>query len=308
MLGTLDGLEVENKYHIPVMLNEAISHLKLGPGKTIVDATCGTGGHSLAILEQIMPAGRLIAIDRDKESLEVTKKRLVKYRGSCEFVHGNFAQIDTFLKNLKIKKIDGILFDLGISSFQLSDSRRGFSFQADAPLDMRLDRESYISAYDLINNLNEEEISKLLWNFGEERWHRRIARLIVEERQRHPISTTQQLVSIVFKAVPSRYRYKYQRIHPATRTFQAVRIAVNRELEILEAAIEKAVALLDKGGRICVISFHSLEDRITKHTFKRLSSSGLIEIITPKPLTPAQAEIEANPLSRSAKLRAAQKI
>ncbi|MBM3249264.1 MAG: 16S rRNA (cytosine(1402)-N(4))-methyltransferase RsmH [Candidatus Omnitrophica bacterium] len=308
MLATLDGTQVENKYHIPVMLEEVITRLNLGPGKTIVDATCGTGGHTLAILERIMPGGRAIAIDRDKESLETARMRLIRYSDSCNFVHGNFTRLDEILNRLKVNRVDGILFDLGISSFQLADPRRGFSFQVDAPLDMRMDRDSYISAYDLLNNLNEEEISALLWNFGEERWHRRIARLIVEERQRHPISTTQQLVNIVLRSIPGRYRYKYQRIHPATRTFQAVRIAVNRELEILEPAIEKAVGLLNRGGRICVISFHSLEDRIAKHTFKRLSASGAIEVITPKPKTPSQAEVETNPLSRSAKLRAAEKI
>jgi 16S rRNA (cytosine1402-N4)-methyltransferase len=173
---------------------------------------------------------------------------------------------------------------------------------------MRLDRSSYISAYDLVNNLNEEEISALLWNFGQERWHNRIARLLVEERQKHPISTTRELADIVVRAIPARYRGRHYRIHPATRTFQAVRIAVNRELETLENAIQKAVEALGPGGRICVISFHSLEDRAVKHTFKRLANEGALDIITPKPLTPSHAEAEVNPRSRSSKMRVARKM
>jgi 16S rRNA (cytosine1402-N4)-methyltransferase len=173
---------------------------------------------------------------------------------------------------------------------------------------MRLDRSSYISAYDLLNNLNEEEISSLLWNFGQERWHSRIARFLVEERERCPISTTSQLAGIVSRSIPGRYRRGHYRIHPATRTFQAVRIAVNRELENLELALNTAAGLLHKQGRICVVSFHSLEDRIVKWWFRRLAAAGEVEIITAKPLTPLPSEAEANPLSRSAKMRVAEKI
>jgi 16S rRNA (cytosine1402-N4)-methyltransferase len=216
--------------------------------------------------------------------------------------------IDSLLENLKVKKVNGILFDLGISTFQLSDSGRGFSFQNEGPLDMRMDKESYISAYDLVNNLNEEELSALLWNFGEERWHNRIARLLVQEREKEPIATTEQLASIVVRSIPSRYRHKHYRIHPATRTFQAVRIAVNRELEILDSAINKAIALLEKKARICVISFHSLEDRVIKFAFRKAGADGLIDIVTPKPLTPSQSEVEANAASRSSKLRVAERI
>ncbi|MFA5275854.1 MAG: 16S rRNA (cytosine(1402)-N(4))-methyltransferase RsmH, partial [Candidatus Omnitrophota bacterium] len=223
---------MEVKYHVPVMLEEVIDYLKLQPGMTIVDATMGTGGHSMAIAERIMPGGRLIGIDRDNESLEVCRQRLKSYAKACDFMHANFFDLDSVLKNLGVNKIDGIIFDLGISSFQLTDAQRGFSFQNEGPLDMRLDRESYISAYDLVNNLNEEEISGLLWTFGEERWHNRIAHLLVQERERQPISTTEQLANIVERSIPYKYRHRYYRIHPATRTFQAVRIAVNRELEI----------------------------------------------------------------------------
>lgn len=296
------------KFHIPVMLNEVLEHLDLSVGKTIVDATCGTGGHSKAILERITPGGRLVAIDRDAESLEVCQKRLADFADSCIFAQGNFIDLDLILKKAGVKKIDGILFDLGISSFQLEDPCRGFSFSKEGPLDMRLDRSSQISAYDLVNNLNEEEISGLLWNFGQERWHNRIAHLLVQERQARPVSTTQQLADIVVKSIPYRYRYRYQRIHPATRTFQAMRIAVNRELEILDEAVSKAVAALSGGGRICVISFHSLEDRAIKLAFRRLSAQGSLELITAKPQVPGEAEVSQNPSSRSSKLRAAQKI
>ena len=294
-------------YHTPVMLSEVIEYLALKPGEVIVDATIGTGGHSKAILERIMPGGRLIGIDRDEESLGIARERLKSFRGACDFLHSNFTDIDNALKGLNIKKVDGILFDLGVSSFQLDDPDRGFSFLNEGPLDMRLDRNSYISAYDLVNNLKEEEISTLLWNFGEERWHNRIAHLLVQERQRHPISTTRELADIVVRAIPARYRGRHYRIHPATRTFQAVRIAVNRKLETLESAIVRAVEVLEKGGRICMISFHSLEDRVVKHTFKRLASEKIINIITPKPLTPARSEAEVNPRSRSSKLRVAEK-
>jgi len=299
---------VELKFHTPVMLNEVLNHLNLSPGKIIVDATIGTGGHSKMILEHILPGGRLIGIDRDQESLEVSRRRLQDSSDSCDFVHGNFIDIDKILGSLNIKKVDGILFDLGISSFQLEDPHRGFSFQCEGPLDMRLDRDSYISAYDLINNLNEEEISTLLWNFGQERWHNRIAHLLVQEREKQPIATTLQLANIVFRSIPHRYKYRYYRIHPATRTFQAVRIAVNRELETLEIAINKAITILEKRARICVISFHSLEDRIVKLNFRRAALEGVIDIITPKPLIPSQSEIDSNPSSRSSKLRAAEKL
>lgn len=290
------------------MLSEILDYLNLGPGQTVVDATVGTGGHSEEILKRILPGGRLIGIDRDKESLKVAAERLDDYRKSFTFVHANFSDIDKVLKELGVKKINGALFDLGISSYQLDDPQRGFSFKNDGPLDMRLDRSSYISAYDLVNNLNEDEISTLLWNFGQERWHNRIAHILVQERQRQPIATTAQLANIVTRSIPHRYRHSYYRIHPATRTFQAVRIAVNRELETLENAIAKAIDYLDKNGRICVISFHSLEDRIAKLKFRSASAEGQVEIITPKPLTPRQSEIGANPSSRSSKLRVARKI
>jgi 16S rRNA (cytosine1402-N4)-methyltransferase len=299
---------LDEKLHVPVMLQEVLDYLKLAPGQTIVDATLGTGGHSLEILKRITPGGRLIGIDRDENSLAVCRQRLAEFKENTEFVHANFADLDQVVSGLGIKSIDGIVFDLGISSYQLLDPQRGFSFQEEGPLDMRLDKDSYICAYDLVNNLNENEISQMLWNFGQERWHNRIARLLVQERRNEPIATTKQLANLVMRAIPYRYRRSYYRIHPATRTFQAVRIAVNRELEILENAVKKAVDILEKKARICVISFHSLEDRVIKHTFRALKAEGLVEIITAKPLTPTPGEIEMNPSSRSSKFRVAERI
>jgi len=300
--------QVKSDFHIPVMLAETLEGLALGPGKTIVDATVGTGGHSLNIIERILPGGELICIDRDDESLKISEERLKGFRDSCILARGNFVDMRNILKGLHINKVDGILFDLGISTFQLRDAHRGFSFQEEGPLDMRMDRNGYISAYDLINNLNEEEISSLLWNFAGERWHNRIASCLVRERQQHPIATTRQLADIVLRATPAKYRFRHYRIHPATRTFQAVRIAVNRELEALEKTLSEAIDLLNHSGRICVISFHSLEDRIVKLAFKRESALGRIRIITPKPLIPGASEMEENPASRSSKMRVAEKI
>lgn len=304
-------VRAENKkpnYHIPVMYTEVLEHLNLRPGKVIIDATMGTGGHSAGILEKIMPGGTLIGLDRDQESLAVAKVRLREFGDAVKFVHGNFVDIDEILKELHIAKVDGILFDLGISSYQLEDPHRGFSFQHEGPLDMRMDRNSYISAYELVNSLKEEEISTLLKNFGQERWHNRIAHLVVEERERQPIATTQQLANIVVRAIPSKYRNRYQRIHPATRTFQAVRIAVNRELENIEQAINKSLEILSKDGVMCVISFHSLEDRIVKFAFRSAAADGRVCVITRKPQVPSDEETFRNSASRSAKLRVAQKL
>lgn len=295
------------KYHMPVMTDEVLEYLKPAPGKVIVDGTMGTGGHSRAILERIAPGGRLIGIDRDLDSLSICRERLKNFGDACEFVHGSFSDIDTILISRGIRKVDGILFDLGISSYQLADPDRGFSFQNEGPLDMRMDKDGYISAYDLVNNLNEDELSTMLRNFGQERWHNRIAHLLVQERQAHPISTTTQLTDIVLRSIPYRFRHRYNRIHPATRTFQAVRIAVNRELETLETALNKSAGLLKKQGRICVISFHSLEDRAVKLYLRKMRDEGIFNVLTPKPLVPQETEVELNPSSRSSKFRAAER-
>lgn len=299
-------LPAQEKFHIPVMLTEVADFLSLRPGKIIVDATAGTGGHSRAIIERILPGGRLIAIDRDADSLSVARNRLADFSRSCEFVHANFADLERILSQLGIEQIDGALFDLGVSSYQLQDPSRGFSFQYDGPLDMRLDKASYISAYDLVNNLNQEEISAILRNFGQERWHNRIARFLVGERQKHSITTTAELRDIVVRAIPPKYRH--YRIHPATRTFQAIRIAVNRELETIGSGVNKAIDFLSASSRVCVISFHSLEDRIIKLAFREAARAGQVKLITPKPLAPEEAEIRQNPSSRSSKLRVAEKL
>ncbi len=287
------------------MYREVIEYLNLERGDLIIDATVGLAGHAKLILERVIPNGRLIGIDRDKESLQIAEETLKDYKGKYELYHGDFRYLDKIFESLKISACDGIFFDLGLSSFQLESPERGFSFQSDGPLDMRFDRDSYISAYDLVNNLTEREIFSLLRSFGEERYSSRISNLIVKERGDHPISTTGELTKIILKAMP----YKgYQKIHPATRTFQALRIAVNRELEALEEAIDKSVYLLNRGARVCVVSFHSLEDRIVKKKFKYFSSLKKLKIITPKPLIPSPAEVTENPRSRSAKLRVAERI
>jgi len=297
----MEGLE----FHQPVMCSEILEFLKLSAGMTVVDATIGCGGHSIKVLERILPGGRLIGIDRDYESLEIAKKRLCEFSEVVNLVHGNFRDLDKIMALAGVDKAQAIIFDLGLSSVQLSDPVRGFSFQSEGPLDMRMDRNSFIQAYDLINNLNEEEISSLLWSFGQERFHNRIAHLLVSERQKAPISSTSQVVDIVLKAIP--HHYRFTRIHPATRTFQALRIAVNRELEALDEGIKKAIDLIKPQGRIAVISFHSLEDRIVKINFRSAYSQGRLKIITPKPLRPSQEELNQNPSCRSARLRVAER-
>jgi len=288
------------------MMDEVIKSLNLRPQSTVVDCTVGTGGHSIEILKHITPKGRLIAIDRDKESLECAKEELKEYGGSTIFVHNDFRNIDRILDDLQIEKVDAILFDLGISSFQLEAADRGFSIKNDGPLDMRMDRSSYISAYDLVNNLTEEEISSILRAFGQERWHNRIARHLVRARVSQPIATTGQLSSIILKAIP--HGLSHSKIHPATRSFQAFRIAVNRELESLEEALRKAVNYLSKGGRMSVIAFHSLEDRIVKNTFKKFFREGRVNLVNNKPVIPEAEEILVNPRARSAKLRTIERI
>jgi 16S rRNA (cytosine1402-N4)-methyltransferase len=288
------------------MYREVINYLNLKPGDIVVDATVGTGGHSALILKHITPGGKLIGIDKDIESINVCREQLKEFQGSYELVYSDFRDIDRVLKEININKVDAMLFDLGISSFQLQDTRRGFSFQSEGPLDMRMDKAGFISAYDLVNNLNQEEISTLLRTFGQERWHNRISRYLVKEREKSPIATTAQLADLVVKAVP--YNYRYHRIHPATRTFQALRIAVNRELEALDEALNKAIELLDNNGRICAISFHSLEDRIVKLNFRKFTAQSKLKLITKKPQRPLVDEVKENPSSRSAKLRVAERI
>jgi len=292
--------------HVAVMLNEVIEYLNPQPGGVFVDGTLGMGGHAKAILERIGPNGRLVAMDRDYESLEKAKTTLSSFTKQCHFIRDNFRHIDRVLNELKISEVDGILLDLGISSFQLDQSQRGFSIRLDGPLDMRMDQNARISAFDLINSLSEKELSMVLKDFGQERWHNRIARSIVWERSKQPIDTTKGLCDLVMKAMP-KHRTR-EKIHPATRTFQAFRIAVNRELEALEVVMDKCVDFLKTGGRVAVISFHSLEDKIVKERFKLLGKTGSIKVIVKKPLRPTEDEIVVNPRARSARLRIAERI
>lgn len=304
--------------HTTVLLNEAIEFLSPQPGKLYVDATLGLGGHSEAILD--IPETNVIGIDQDAEAIKFAEKRLKKYGGRIQIAPANFAELKSVLANLGIDRIDGIIADLGVSSLQLDNAERGFSFRSDAPLDMRMNRDSGETAAELLARLSEEEIANLIYQFGEERFSRRIARRIVERRNDHdPVETTKELAGLVERSVR---RSPKDKIHPATRTFQALRIAVNREIEILEGFINEAVELLNADGKIVVISFHSIEDRIVKQTFQKLSGKCLcppripqcvcgatksIEILTRKPITASEIETDKNPRARSAKLRAAQR-
>lgn len=292
--------------HKPVMEDEVIQYLKPDCGDIILDCTIGTGGHARKIMERVLPDGRLIGIDQDEESLMIAHGNLSKFEDNITLIKENFQNIVKVLSEINVHKIDGVLFDLGISWFQISNPDRGFSFKHNGPLDMRMDRNKKISAFDLINNLSGEEISNIIKRFGQERWHRRIARAIVKERRKQPIHTTNQLAELVKRTVPPSQRYKS--IHPATRTFQAFRIAVNRELVSLEKGLSDLIEFLNPWARICVISFHSLEDRIVKNLFKKYARLEKLNILTKKPLTPSRKEIKKNPKSRSAKFRAAEKI
>lgn len=280
--------------------------LEPAPGKIIVDATIGLGGHTEAILERIAPGGKLIGIDKDAEALKIAEARLRRFEGSYILFHDDFKNLKTTLERAGIEKADGFLFDLGVSSLQFDRPQRGFSIRYDAPLDMRMDKDDEITASYLVNRLGEAELAWILKNYGEERFHKRIARAIVEERKKESIETTARLVEVILRAVP--YKGKHGRIHPATRTFQALRIAVNRELEALRGALSDAIELLRPSGSICVISYHSLEDRIVKEKFKEAKSNGILELISKKPITPGEKEMEDNPRSRSAKLRWAKRL
>ncbi len=291
--------------HYPVMAHEAISSLNLKPGYTVIDATVGGGGHSLDMIRQIEPGGRLIGVDADPAALKNSEETLKDFKRSLILVHDNFRNLDKIIGETGIDKIDAVLFDIGVSSFQLDTADRGFSLKLDAALDMRMDPGVGKSASDLINTIREKDLADIIWKFGEERYSRKIARFIVEARERKRIETTGELADVVRRAAGARYRK--QRIDPATRTFQAIRIAVNDELGALEEGIKKAVGMLNEGGRIAVIAFHSLEDRIVKNIFRLYAKEGTVRIITKKPLRPSASEVAANPRSRSARLRVAEK-
>ncbi|NND53062.1 MAG: 16S rRNA (cytosine(1402)-N(4))-methyltransferase RsmH [Flavobacteriaceae bacterium] len=292
--------------HLPVMVDEVIEYLSPKANEVFVDGTLGMGGHSIRILQKLGSKGLLVGIDRDEKSLAQATERLSDYSHQCHLVHQDFRFIDEVLLGLNIHKVDGILLDLGISSFQLDNPGRGFSLRQAGPLDMRMDQNAPISAYDLINSLSEKEIIAILKEFGEERWANRIARNIVAERSKQPIEYTDELTKIVLKAVPM--KGKPQRIHPATRTFQAFRIAVNRELETLEVVIDKCISHLKSKGRLGIISFHSLEDRIVKNKFKMFERANLVRCLVKKPLRPTEEESTINPRARSARFRIIERI
>lgn len=289
--------------HRPVMLKEVLEWLGPRPGHIVVDCTLGTGGHASAILREIGPGGLLIGIDKDKEALEVARRYLSSVSNAFRLFHADYKELGLVLEEAQVEKVDGLLLDLGASSFQLGLPERGFSFQLEGPLDMRMDRSSNLTAEGLLRRLSEEELADLFERFGEERWSRRIARAIKREMKRTPLRTTTQLARIIEKAVPTRGR-----IHPATRVFQALRIAVNKELESLEGLLDSAHTYLKPGGRMVAISFHSLEDRRVKQAFREGSRQGLYRLLTKKPIRASQEEVRENVRSRGAKLRAVEKI
>ena len=315
--------------HIPVLVDEVVQFLEPNNHGFYVDGTVGLGGHAAAILQKSAPNGFLLGIDLDSEALAIAKERLREYKDRVALVGGNFAHLDRLPQlhrgsahpETTIPQIDGILFDLGVSSLQLDTPTRGFSFTHSGPLDMRMDANRSVSAAHVVNHHSEDALATIFTQFGQERWAKRIARQIVRARKRKPISTTCQLAEIVLEAVPSKSRGG--RIHPATRVFQALRIYINDELKNLHSGICCAVSALKPGGRLCIISFHSLEDRIVKEQFRTLSRACIcppktpicvcqhtptLQILTKRPVTPTLDEIRQNPRSRSAKLRVAMKI
>ncbi len=289
--------------HIPVMVKEVKEWLITNKNGVYVDCTIGGGGHAEAILEEISPhGGKLIGIDKDDYALDITRERLsLMYSGKITLIKGDFRNLRNILGGLNIDKVDGILFDIGLSSIQLEDSQRGFSFSSDGPLDMRMDPIQNRRAYDIINKTSEKELAHLIYEYGEERFSRRIARRIVKDR---PIETTIQLVEEIKRAIPPTSRRKRRR-HFATRTFQAIRICVNDELNALREGLNAAASSLKIEGRMVVISFHSLEDRIVKHFF---IESEELKSMTKKPIQPMEYEVKGNPRSRSAKMRICERI
>ncbi|NQU95743.1 MAG: 16S rRNA (cytosine(1402)-N(4))-methyltransferase RsmH [Candidatus Omnitrophica bacterium] len=293
---------MENKSpHKPVMASEAIGLLQLKNGYKVLDATTGCGGHASFILDKIRPDGVLIGVDRDQNTLKIAEERLSEFGGTVKLRHANFQDFDKVLLSLGIEKIDAALFDLGISSYQIGQPNRGFSFENDGFLDMRMDPEEKLRAYDIVNKYKGEDLEEIIRDYGQERYFRRITGFILEERKRGAINSTRELTELIRHAVGARYRS--QRIHPATRTFQALRIAVNNELNCLDKAMVKIADFLGPGKRAAVISFHSLEDRIVKIRFREFEKSKKGKRVTKKPLTPTSEEIRENPRARSAKLR-----
>lgn len=309
------GPEGQEPPHVPVLRDEVLEWLPLSPAGRYIDGTVGAGGHAWSILEASSPDGQLLGLDADPKALEIARERLAEFGERAILAHANFDTLETVALAHGFEAVDGILLDLGLSSMQLADATRGFSFRTEGPLDMRFDPRQSRTAADLVNTLPADELADILWRYGEERYSRRIARAIVAQR---PLETTQELVAVIEQAVPARGR-----VHPATRTFQALRIATNDELGALERVLPQAVQILKPGGRLLVISFHSLEDRIVKHNFREAEQECIcppelpvcgcdheptLNVLTKKPITPSAEEIEHNPRSRSAKMRVAARI
>lgn len=294
--------------HSPVMPSEVLYWLLSDGRKIFLDCTVGYSGHAEKLLEGSGPDGRLVGLDRDRSAIEASRQRLSRFGTRAILIHGHFMELKQHLSEQGLAQVDGIVFDLGVSSPQLDEPARGFSFQQDGPLDMRMDQSIGGTAADLINRWPEAQLADAIFQFGEERFSRRIARAIVRARERHSLGTTKELVSVIEGAVPANYRHG--RLHCATRTFQALRISVNQELDCLESALRDAVDVLSPGGRLCVISFHSLEDRIVKHTFRALSGKEdtALVVLTKKPQVSTREESDRNPRSRSAKLRVIQRV
>jgi len=290
--------------HRPVMPLEVVEFLNLSSGKIVVDCTVGGGGHAKLILERILPHGLLIGIDSDDQMVAEAIRNLAVHGAAVKLFHGSFDNLRDILSKAEVERVDGVLFDLGMSSTQIANPERGFSFMINGPLDMRYDRRREVTAADIVNTKTEEELAEIIRLYGEERYARRIAAAIVERARRGRIETTRELADIIERAVP---RYE-RRIHPATRTFQALRIAVNDELATVERGLEAALSVLRRGGRMVVLTYHSLEDRVVKNFFRERERSGELKRITRKVVTPSPEELVENPRSRSAKLRAAEKL
>ena len=298
---------MEATRHIPVLLKEVLDYLQCQPGRIYIDGTIGSGGHARAILERSSPSGRLVGLDWDEEALTRARVNLASFGERVELRKINFKELGTVLESLAIPAVDGILLDLGLSTEQLENEERGFSFRLDGPLDMRMSQETRMTARDLLQRLSVAELNQAIGQFGEERWARRIAQAIGRSREKEPIRRTSDLARIVVKAV----RRARGRIHPATRTFQALRIFVNQELDNLKDFLAHGHEFLNPGGRLCIIAFHSLEDRIVKENFRHLAQgkdAPFLQILTRKPIRPSVEEVQANPQARSAKLRVAEKL
>ena len=311
----------ENYGHYSVMLAETVDSLNIKPGGVYVDCTLGGAGHSARILEKMGGDGKLVGIDRDEYAIQKASQRLEKYKDNILLIKGNFCDAPELLSENGIHKIDGVVADLGVSSFQLDNADRGFSYMHDAPLDMRMSRQDKLSAYDVVNGYEEKELSRIINLYGEERFASKIAYNICRTREKQPIKTTAELAEVVKNSIPAKNRADGP--HPAKRTFQAIRIEVNGELDVIDKMILGLFPMLESGGRMAVITFHSLEDRIVKHTFAELAKGcecppdfpvcvcgkkpqGVV--VTKKPILPSEQELEENPRSRSAKLRVCEKI